>query len=306
MAPPKAIDQLPATAHSSHVPTLLDAHAVEPFLTWLDANPSHISRLVDQSWTISVIRQHLEAGTNWSRLRKRLQTFQIQIVSHRFKSADSALIDEIQTAYFGGGSRTSAELLAYGRRCSSGQPVRIISQHRGFHHIPNVEVYFIHSDFVGEPDEGAFLRTLQSLDMHRHIRKAAFERMLNRDYPTAVVEATKTLFEEIRQIGASQGESYKDDDGRALIDQALSFSMKSSTQPKIRLNQCTTTTEKNEQTGYHCLAAGITSAFRNPISHSPSDDMFIQERFGDRTTAVKALCLLSLLLEKLDKRISPI
>lgn len=305
MASPKAIDQLPATAHSSHVPTLLDAHAVEPFLAWLDANPSHISRLVDQSWRISVIKQQLEARTNWSTLRQRLQTFQIQIVSHRFKSADSALIEEIQTAYFGGGSRTSAELLAYGRRCSSGQPVRIISQHQGFHHIPNVEVYFIHSNFVGEPDEGAFLRTLQSLDMHRHIQKAAFERLLNRDYPTAVVEATKLIFEELRQIGALHGESYATEDGRKLIDQSLDFGA-NGILPKIKLNQCTTSTEKNEQRGYHGLAVGITSAFRNPISHSPVDHIFIQERFGDRTTAVKALCLLSLLLEKIDKRISPI
>ena len=305
MAPSKAIDQLPADAHSSHVPTLLDAQTMEPFLAWLDANPSYTSRLVDQTWTIRVIKQQLESRTDWPTLRRRLQTFQIQIVSHRFKSADSALIDEIQTAYFGGGSRILAELLAYGRRCSSGQPVRIISQHRGFHDIPNVHVYYMPHDLVGEPDEGAFLRTLQSLDMHRHIRKAAFDRLLNRDYPTAVVEATKALFEELRQIGALHGESYATEDGRKLIDQSLDFGA-NGILPKIKLNQCTTSTEKNEQRGYHGLAVGITSAFRNPISHSPVDHIFIQERFGDRTTAVKALCLLSLLLEKIDKRISPI
>ncbi|CAA9269953.1 MAG: hypothetical protein AVDCRST_MAG93-2590, partial [uncultured Chloroflexia bacterium] len=32
---------------------------------------------------------------------------------------------------------------------------------------------------------------------------------------------------------------------------------------------------------------------------------FIRERFGDRRTALKFLCLLSLLFEKLDGRVSP-
>ncbi|MFL5804286.1 MAG: hypothetical protein ACJ8CR_21395 [Roseiflexaceae bacterium] len=38
---------------------------------------------------------------------------------------------------------------------------------------------------------------------------------------------------------------------------------------------------------------------------APVDEPFIRARFGDRRTALKFLCLLSLLFEKLDRRVAP-
>ena len=50
---------------------------------------------------------------------------------------------------------------------------------------------------------------------------------------------------------------------------------------------------------------GVVSAVRNPTAHASIDEPFIRERFGKRHTALKFLCLLSLLFEKLEQRVAP-
>ena len=73
----------------------------------------------------------------------------------------------------------------------------------------------------------------------------------------------------------------------------------------IQLNDFLISSEWNEQKGYHDICCGVVSAVRNPLMHDSVDEEFLRERFGDRRTALKFLCLLSLLFEKLDKRVSP-
>jgi hypothetical protein len=71
------------------------------------------------------------------------------------------------------------------------------------------------------------------------------------------------------------------------------------------LNNLSNKHERGEQQGYYQLGCGIQAAVRNLLSHHGLDSPFIRQRFDDQRTALKWLCLLSLLFEKLDKRVAP-
>lgn len=310
-----AVDTLDPDANQWRCSTLLDANAIDKTLEWLEGNPNFIGRLVDKTWKFSVLRHHVEARHDARRITKQLQTFQISVVKYDV-ARNKALIAEIQRAYFAGEAESieSAELLAYGRQASTdGRPVRVISRHRGFQLIPKVELYFIPDvPDIGLDDNGVYLRALLALNLHKSIRRSAYERIINQDYPIAVVESVKTFVDQVRQLGLTYSLPFATEtNDQPMVDKALRMlepdgrgSMKRVT-PHIKLNTLTLPSEESEQKGYHNLMCGVVSAVRNPISHSPADEAFIRERFGNRQTALKMLCLLSLLLEKLDKRDGP-
>ena len=62
-----------------------------------------------------------------------------------------------------------------------------------------------------------------------------------------------------------------------------------------------------EQEGFYRFAQGVFKAIRNPSAHLTANDPFIQQRFNDENAAIKALCFLSMLCERIDngKRYSP-
>ena len=90
------------------------------------------------------------------------------------------------------------------------------------------------------------------------------------------------------------------EDGRSLIDRALAAN-----EPIIKLNEFKSDTDRKEQKGYAEFSYGVTDALRNVLSHHLADDHVTKPRFGDRRTALKFLCLISLLFEKLDARVAP-
>lgn len=111
----------------------------------------------------------------------------------------------------------------------------------------------------------------------------------------------------MRRVGGLAHAPLSTMDGYQLVHQALDSNRNDAPPrlPRVQLNWLTNTSEWNEQTGFHDVACGVSSALRNTIAHGPTDTVFIRDRFGDRRTALKFLCLLSLLFEKLDKRIAP-
>ncbi|MCX6791755.1 MAG: TIGR02391 family protein [Candidatus Gottesmanbacteria bacterium] len=70
----------------------------------------------------------------------------------------------------------------------------------------------------------------------------------------------------------------------------------SETKPKIKLNDATSTQEKNEQVGYKFIAMGIMQGWRNNLSHGNEQQIPHQDAIG-------RLILVSNMLHRLDHRI---
>lgn len=315
----QAVELLPDDADQWQCPTLLDANAIDKFLEWLQSNPEYIDpshgsrrpyteRLIDKTWKIRVLQSHIAARPDAARIRRQLGTFQIEVKSFNV-TRQRTFVTELQRAYFGNeaDSAQSAELLAYGRQESTdGRHVRIISRHRGFRLVPHIALYFVPTaNEIGNDSNATFLRTFTALDLHTAVEHAAYERIRNQDYPLAVLQAVQVLFEKIREIGQTAQPGLAALDGYQLVHQALDSDRRAGRYPHIKFNNLVSDSEWSEQKGFHDFACGTASALRNTIAHGPADEPFIRERFGDRRTALKFLCLLSLLFEKLDARVAP-
>ncbi len=128
---------------------------------------------------------------------------------------------------------------------------------------------------------------LQQRGAHHEVLKYCRPELLknDNDYYEAVYESIKGLAERVRQI------TDIDLDGRQLFQTV--FSTKT---PKLRVNDCATETERNEQTGIRLLAEGLFAAVRNPISHKPRLKWYLNEQ-----DALDYLSVVSFLHRKIDK-----
>jgi uncharacterized protein (TIGR02391 family) len=93
---------------------------------------------------------------------------------------------------------------------------------------------------------------------HDRIFMYCKEELLAENYFHAVLESAKSVFERMREISELDLEGYK------LIDATIS-----SDSPMIIINNFTSESERNEQTGFANLLKGFYSMFRNPTAHSP-------------------------------------
>jgi len=302
------ITTLPPETRQQRCPVLLDANAVDDFIEWLRDNPD-IERQFreDGMYRVGVLSEHLKQRVDWKdekdrnrEIRKFGIASQLKLLNIELKSntvKDEAFVDEIQRAYFGNDATAhkSAELLAYGRRQSSdGRPVRIISRHNGFRSVPSIDLYVFDLEEVGIESDAMLLREIASLNLHKKVREASYDYLRNHDYPTAILHAVNELYTYIRTISGLTI------DGRQLIEQVLGAN-----KPVIQLSDLSSETKRKEQRGYAELGYGVTDALRNVLSHHLADEAFLRERFGKRHTALKFLCLLSLLFEKLEQRVAP-
>lgn len=288
---------MPEDASQWDCPTLLDINAVKPLLDWLNSHRDFAARLIDERWRIGILEAHVEGRSNWVKLREDLESKNIEIIDYIFTGEDSLLITEIQRAYFGSDSesRKSAELLAYGRRHSDGSDVRVISRHRCFRLIPNVQLFRIENiQDIGQEDDAVMWRLLQSLELHERVRVSALPHIFNHQYPTAVLHAVNELYAYIRAVSGLTT------DGHKLINQAFGAN-----NPAIHLFDLSLEANRKEQQGFENLGYGITSALRNLLSHNLADHTLLHDRFGDRRTALKILAVISIFFERIDKRVSP-
>lgn len=309
MKPDKSIEFIEPFNPNRRCPVLLDANAVHPFLTWLSNNTTPLENLETGRWRIGVLKQHVDMRDDWDVIKKEMDAAKVTILEDNLTSKDELLVSEILNAYFGGNGihRKSARLLAYGRKYNEdGDDVQVISRLRIFRLVPSTQLYFVPNvDYMLiNNDDAMILRALDMLSLHKSVHRVAYERIVNHDNPIAIDQAVKTLIDEIRQIGVDHNLPFATVvNDRPMVEQALR--MTAPGEPHIRLNALNTTTERNEQQGYHNIISGVVAAVRNPLAHGPVDLPFLQARFGDRRTALKFLCLLSLLFEKLDKRVAP-
>jgi uncharacterized protein (TIGR02391 family) len=296
MKPDKALERLGLEDDFDsyrRCPALLDTSLIDGFIIWLNDHIDFYERLENHSIRIGVLQHQIENRSDWDTLEPQLRNLHIELLADAPIHSDDILVNEILHAYFNGVGvyRKVAQLLAYGRKhVEDNDDIHIITQLRVFRLIPGVQQFYIPSiAYRGRDEEAFYLRAVDALGIDQRVWQAAEDQMRIGDYPSALLKAVNVFYSELRRISKST------EDGSNLIDQTLMANS-----PSIQLTALSSTTERNEQKGYAQFAYGAHNVIRNVISHHLGDREYLQKRFGKRHTALKFLCLLSLLFEKLE------
>ena len=130
---------------------------------------------------------------------------------------------------------------------------------------------------------------LKDRGVHADVLTFCREELLVENYFHAVLEATKSVAEKIRQrtnLGS---------DGSELVDDAFSFKSRI---PHLALNSLASESEQSEQRGFMNLLKGLFGMFRNPTAHAPKIAWSIGEH-----DALDILSLVSLAHRRIDRAI---
>jgi uncharacterized protein (TIGR02391 family) len=126
---------------------------------------------------------------------------------------------------------------------------------------------------------------------HATVLKYCTAELLADNYFHAVLEASKGLFERLRD------RTGLDADGVDLVDQALGIPKFGGT-PRVAFNSVRTESERSEQRGLVNLFKGVAGTFRNPTAHAPRISWSMSEQ-----DALDLLSLVSMLHRRLDQAI---
>ncbi|WP_239591359.1 TIGR02391 family protein [Mycolicibacterium tusciae] len=102
---------------------------------------------------------------------------------------------------------------------------------------------------------------LRRRDTHDEVLRYCTVELLKKNNFHASLEATKSVFERVRQMSSVSG------DGATLIDAVLAPGK--SGVPIIAINDLASQTDRDEQTGFVNLIKGLAGMFRNPVAHDP-------------------------------------
>lgn len=122
-------------------------------------------------------------------------------------------------------------------------------------------------------------------DVHPDVLYFCRTELVQQNYFHAVLEASKSVAEKLRELSGQQG------DGAPLVDSACSLS----SGPVVAFNGLLTEWERSEQTGLATMLKGLFGTFRNPTAHAPKV-LWATSR-GD---ALDMLTLASMLHRRLD------
>lgn len=121
--------------------------------------------------------------------------------------------------------------------------------------------------------------------VHPDVLAFCRQELLADDYFHAVLEATKSLAQKLRDRSGCT------EDGAALVDRALSGK-----KPLLAINRLQDESHWSEQKGFATLCKGIFGMFRNPTAHAPRVSWPM-----DKDDAVDIMSILSLAHRRLDK-----
>jgi uncharacterized protein (TIGR02391 family) len=124
--------------------------------------------------------------------------------------------------------------------------------------------------------------------LHPEVLRVSEKLYRDSHFPQAVLEAYKAIVNAVKKISGVKGI-----DGKSLMERVFSLG-----NPVIKLNNLQTDSEKDEQVGLMLLFSGAALGIRNPKAH----ENIVQE---DPLRALEYLALASLLLKRLDERVSP-
>lgn len=127
-------------------------------------------------------------------------------------------------------------------------------------------------------------------DVHPEVLRFCRADLVQQNYFHAVLEASKSVAEKLRDLSGLQG------DGAPLVDSACSLS----SGPVVAFNALSTEWERSEQTGLATLLKGLFGTFRNPTAHAPKVLWATS-----RSDALDMLTLASMLHRRLDATVVP-
>ena len=130
----------------------------------------------------------------------------------------------------------------------------------------------------------ALRASLKRRDVHTDVLKFCKAELLTDNFFHAVLEATKSVAEKMRE------KTSLTDDGATLADRALGGPL-----PMIAINSLQTESEKSEQRGFLNLVKGVFGMFRNPVAHEARINWNMA-----RPDAEDLLSMLSLIHRRLD------
>jgi uncharacterized protein (TIGR02391 family) len=141
---------------------------------------------------------------------------------------------------------------------------------------------------IGEAEQRAdHLRSkLQARDVHSDVLKYCRAELVRDNYFHAVLEASKSVAEKIRQLTGLAG------DGVELADAA--FTTKNN-MPPLAFNRLVTPSELSEHRGLATMVKGFFMTFRNPTAHAPKVSWIV-----DESAALDMLATASMLHRRLD------
>ena len=139
-----------------------------------------------------------------------------------------------------------------------------------------------------EQRAGRLRSALLQRGVHPDMLRFCKAELLQENYFHAVLEATKSVAEKIRQKTGLTS------DGAELVDQA--FGLKSG--PKLAFNTLQTESEQSEHTGLMHLIKGLVGLFRNPTAHAPKITWSMKEQ-----DALDLLTMVSLIHRRLDEAV---
>lgn len=130
---------------------------------------------------------------------------------------------------------------------------------------------------------------LKQRNVHPRVLAFCRQELLQENYFHAVLEATKSVADRIRDLtGLTK-------DGAPLIDEATSLK---NGQPILAFNELKTEWEKSEHTGLAMVAKGLLAMARNPTAHAPRVKWAVE-----LNDALDVLTIASLLHRRLDEAI---
>jgi uncharacterized protein (TIGR02391 family) len=223
---------------------------------------------------------------------------------------------EVQEIYFHDISNREridrhAEFVFLSRRAArSENKLRVLTAQPAFQRLVNAEIFLIPANPYKSKLPANF-DVFTELEIHPKIRQKVEQEFRRGNWSEVIfqaVDAFEAFLQEITGLGTDGGGLVNDVfnpnfDSRRRVAQQF---------PKLlindfKLNDNSYVSEVNEQDGYFRYAQGIIKAIRNLGAHNDRNGTFIQSRYGDEKTAIKVLCFLSMICERIDtgKRHSP-
>jgi uncharacterized protein (TIGR02391 family) len=138
-----------------------------------------------------------------------------------------------------------------------------------------------------EARAGSLRVELQRRGVHPDVLKFCKAELLQNNYFHAVLEATKSVAQKIRDRTSLKG------DGGELAEKALSLGQQA--MPYLAFNTLQTESEQSEQKGMKNLTVGFFGTFRNTTAHTPKINWPIEEQ-----DAMDLLTMASFLHRRLD------
>lgn len=126
---------------------------------------------------------------------------------------------------------------------------------------------------------------LRRRNVHHEVLRFCRAELLDKDYFHAVLEATKSLADKLRNLTGLRSDTSE------LVDQALSKQ-----RPFLVWNTLQSLSEQSVHTGVSMMLKGVFSYYRNPTAHEPR---ILKEVVEEE--ALEALTTISLLHRKLDE-----